>query len=282
MAKPKYNVPDGFKRCSHGDNCVHPMGCIQPADSEHFGTDKRASDGWKSACRLCCNADLRRYYSKYPEKRSEYDRRFYMSHSLEIRQRTSNYYRLNRDAMLHWQHEYRLIHAERYRVTKKLYREAHKAEARKYNSDWRIRNHDRLKKSSSQYYLRNLTSSRVRRARRRARRRELPDTLSSSDWLRALGYFGGCCAICGQATSERVTLAADHWIPLSDPRPDNPGTVPTNIVPLCHGRGGCNNRKFNRNPLEFLQTEFGAERAAEILARIEAYFAWVKSQADQS
>jgi hypothetical protein len=70
----------------------------------------------------------------------------------------------------------------------------------------------------------------------------------------------------------------DHWIALSDPRPDNPGTVPTNIVPLCHGIGGCNNRKSNRDPVEFLETEFGVRRARQILTRINAYFAWVKEQ----
>jgi hypothetical protein len=58
---------------------------------------------------------------------------------------------------------------------------------------------------------------------------------------------------------------------------DNPGTVPTNILPLCHGVRGCNNEKFNRNPAVWLVEKLGQEAAERKLAEIEAYFEYVKT-----
>ena len=258
MAKPKYNVPDGFKRCSRGDNCVHSMGCVQPADSEHFSPNRSCKDGFHHACRSCKAIADQVFNSSHPERRRAIRRRHYLNH------------------------------AEFNRARSRAYNRAHRPARVEYNRAYRRSNPDKVKQFNLNQVVRRSADPRYPHFRRvyeqlrQARKRGLPELFFVSDWLRALGYFGGCCAICGRATSEGVILAADHWIPLADSRPDNPGTVPTNIVPLCHGVGGCNNRKGSRDPIEFLQTEFGTERAAEILYRIEAYFAWVKSQADQS
>ena len=65
----------------------------------------------------------------------------------------------------------------------------------------------------------------------------------------------------------------DHWIPASDPSPDNPGTVPTNIIPLCHGIDSCNQSKSNKSAATWLTERYGPRKAAVILTRIEGYFA---------
>lgn len=109
-----------------------------------------------------------------------------------------------------------------------------------------------------------------------ARKRSLPIAFSSSDWDAALDYWGHQCAVCGRPRGLWHTLAQDHWIPLSDPR--CPGTVPTNILPLCHGEGGCNNSKGNKDPVRWLEERLGRRRAAQKLAEIQAYFAWVAAR----
>ena len=68
------------------------------------------------------------------------------------------------------------------------------------------------------------------------------------------------------------TAAADHWIPLTYEGKDNPGTVATNVLPACHGVGGCNNKKHNAMPVEWLEKEYGKRKAHQILDRIEKYF----------
>lgn len=112
--------------------------------------------------------------------------------------------------------------------------------------------------------------------RRKALKRALPAAFTAADWQRAVDYFNGCCAVCGRPSGLWHTLAADHWIPLSDPRPDNPGTVPWNIVPLCHGADGCNNSKHDYDAQEWLTKKLGAKKAKAKAKEIQAYLDSVK------
>ncbi len=105
--------------------------------------------------------------------------------------------------------------------------------------------------------------------KRMARKRNLPDMFTDADWQRALEYFGGCCAICGRPAGLWHTIAMDHWIPLS--AHDCPGTVASNIIPLCHGIDGCNNSKGNRNPVTWLTAKLGKTKAGRKLVEISAY-----------
>lgn len=108
------------------------------------------------------------------------------------------------------------------------------------------------------------------------RKRQLLNHFTAKDWDRCLTYWNYQCAICGRPRGLWHTLAQDHWIPLT--HPECPGTVPHNILPLCHGEGGCNNSKGKKLPLVWLQEKLGKRRAAKKLAEIQAYFTWVESQ----
>jgi hypothetical protein len=130
--------------------------------------------------------------------------------------------------------------------------------------------------------IRNTGRDRAKEAlnvvRRRARKRNLPDHFTRQDWQRCLEYFNHCCAICGRQLKDLFgthTAAADHWVPLTSP--DCPGTVPTNIVPMCHGIGGCNPSKAANNAEQWLIKRFGKRKAKKKLAEIEAYFEWLKT-----
>jgi hypothetical protein len=106
---------------------------------------------------------------------------------------------------------------------------------------------------------------------RRARKSDLPCNFSEADWRNTTTYFDGCCAVCGRPPGLWHTIAMDHWVPLS--APDCPGTIPANMIPLCHGIDGCNNSKHNKTPHKWLVSKFGKRKAAAILRRIEGYFA---------
>jgi hypothetical protein len=120
------------------------------------------------------------------------------------------------------------------------------------------------------------------RNQRKARETELPSNLTEQDWFDALEYFGYRCAVCECETDENIVLAMDHWIPISDQREDNPGTVPENIVPLCHGLEGCNVSKGARDAFAWLVWKFGEEFAMQKLAEIEAYFQHVRERRSNS
>jgi hypothetical protein len=117
---------------------------------------------------------------------------------------------------------------------------------------------------------------RVYQSARRALVRSLPATFTAEDERFMHQYWGFSCAACGNQEGFQWTLALDHWIAIT--APDCPGTVATNIVPLCHGSGGCNNSKHNRDAQEWLIERFGARKARTIAKHIAAYFAIVKAR----
>ena len=116
--------------------------------------------------------------------------------------------------------------------------------------------------------------------KRRAKELSLPDTFTKADWFNALEYFHNCCAVCGKQLNSLLgthKAAMDHWIPIVSPK--CPGTIPENIIPLCHGQDGCNNSKHSSEPFEWLQKKFGKRKAKTIMNNISNYFESLKLKA---
>ena len=153
---------------------------------------------------------------------------------------------------------------ERRKVYDRQYR--HRPENKKRKSEL-----SRQRPKSENYIIKDA----IYRQNRKARKSSLPNTLTHVQWQHALNYFNGCCAVCGRQMNDmfgEFTAAMDHWIPLSYKGDDNPGTVAGNIVPLCHGVGGCNNSKHATNPEAWLKREFSTRKASQIMRRIQDYF----------
>lgn len=158
-------------------------------------------------------------------------------------------------------HDYRIENIEhirqQHRIYNREYQAAHPTDT-EYMRRWQAENRSRL-----HVYFQNY----------RARKRSLLNDFSLEQRNYALSYFGDCCAVCGRPFYDLFgerTLALDHWIPISSD--ECPGTTVTNMIPLCHGIGGCNSRKHARDPKEWLVLEFGEYRARKIMARIKTYF----------
>ena len=101
----------------------------------------------------------------------------------------------------------------------------------------------------------------INQTRRLARKRELPNTLTSEQWEDCLVYWEHKCANC--ATTEMIET--DHWIPISYKGVDNPGTVAGNIIPLCVN---CNRSKRIKLPKEWASNE--------LIEQVKEYFNHVK------
>jgi hypothetical protein len=170
-----------------------------------------------------------------------------------------------------------------YRATPKR-----KAYMRAHNREYRAT--PERKAYMREYMYEYLTTSqgkdviRAKNHRRRAAERNLPNNWTPADMTYALDYFGGCCAYCGRPLNGIFHMMAfDHYIAVNDKRADNPGTVPTNMLPACHARKdapagtpACNNGKHNKPPEVWLVERFGKRKAATIIARIEAFFETVR------
>lgn len=328
-----------MKRCTGGEQCVHPDGCWQPATPEYFHRTKRTADGLTQRCRACRNAATRRWNTENRDKVRETKRRYYAETPDKVREAQRRWQAANPEKVKEIQRRHQAKpetkeyqrrwhqenghtperkardaeNARKYRAARKddpEFQEHRREWSRAYYRDVLSRNPNRKeqqresrqrpenKRRDAEYqreyrrgekYRVYITEYEQRPNVRRRRHaqwikretlvRSLPYDFTPDMWQRALDYFNGVCPACGRQfvdLFDERTAHADHWIPLSSP--DCPGTVPTNIIPLCGGIDGCNQSKGYKDPIEWLTWKFGKRRAREILKRIEAYFEWVKAQ----
>lgn len=111
---------------------------------------------------------------------------------------------------------------------------------------------------------------------RRARVKGLPSTFTEEEQHFCRAYFHYACAICGKEEGFQWTLVMDHWIPINSA--NCPGTVSTNMIPLCNGVSGCNTSKQDTPAEHWLIRRFGKHKASAILRKIDAYFAAVRER----
>jgi hypothetical protein len=141
-----------------------------------------------------------------------------------------------------------------------LYRKQHYPEQRKRTDEWVSKNRDRVNAGIN---------------KRRALKAMLPYDLPLGKEFEIISRFDGRCAICGRAESKGRRIVLDHWIAIKAKVVNNPGTVESNLVPICHGITGCNNSKSNQLPLNWLKKKFGDEGEL-IYDRIEKYLKAVR------
>lgn len=258
-----------LKRCSR---------CNQEKPRSEFYKSRASKDGLGSYCSMCARtkkkewaqdnaAHVREYKREHLKNNQEQagkardrHRRWKDANQEAVKRKDRAYYSQNRDEI---NQKRRIKYANapievRRAASKQAYQRQDKDRRREQNRIWRTKNTDRV----SSYMLASTH-------RRLARKRNLPDTFTASDWRFVLDAFDGCCAVCGRQPGLWHTLAADHWIPLSSP--DCPGTVAWNIVPLCHGVGGCNNSKGDKAAADWLIDALGKRKGRAILRKIEAF-----------
>lgn len=248
-----------------------------PRTAKFFCRKKENRDGLASKCKGCAN----QYFSQWRQKNLERDRQrkqAYVGRNPEkVKESKLEWFEKHPD----YKQEYALRHREQYREGHhRRYLEQRDQRLKKGKENYR-RNRQRKLIYARNYRQNNPSDPRKQAVithRRLARKKGLPDNFRYKDWVRALNYFDNCCAICGRSRGLWHTLAMDHWVPLSDP--NCPGTVPENIVPLCHGLDGCNNSKGKQSPEIWLKERFGETKARKVLAKIQAYFSWVKDESN--
>lgn len=231
-----------LKRCSK-------CGVEKPATSEYFYSRTDYQGKLRSACIACTRAIGKDYDQRTPRNRRAQQMLYYHENREVYRERDRLRYLNNKQSEL-----------ERNR----LYHKRNKATISARHRSYRQSNPELIKSYYHNY---------------RARRLSLPADLTASDIHFATDYWNNRCCICGRQFKDLFgehTLAFDHWIPLSNP--DSLGTVPHNMLPMCHGVGGCNNSKGAKDPLEWLTDKLGKRKAKQKLKEIEAYFDLVRRE----
>ncbi len=265
LATGGFAIMEQMKRCGKGDKCVHPDGPDLPINE--FYKDKTRRDGLEYRCKACAQLYFKAYQQtpRYKEHYQTYNRSAASKTSRDTYEQTPK-------------------RKEQHRV----YRLTHKSQAYRKGDQKKYKQAPKNKAYMKEYLKRYRQTQNGRMnailgwQRRRSRELNLPTNFTNKDWERCLEYWDNRCAVCGrQATYTQdlfgsYCLAADHWIPMSSP--ECPGTIPANIVPLCHGMDGCNNHKSNHEPHTWLVNTFEARKATTIEKRIQRYFSWLKDK----
>lgn len=233
-----------------------------PATLEYFKPDKKKRNGWFSWCRTCCNADSKRRYHADIDVHRQRSLEWRNANIERAREITREYHRTHKEEDWEQARRWHAAHPDYHREQANLYYWRHRDRHLAYNKE-------RYRKHPEKFRLYSVL--------RKSRVRNMPTAFTRKDWRYALAYFDNRCAVCGRSEDMWTKLAADHWIPVTSPH--CPGTIPTNIVPLCHAMPGvpagvpcCNQSKFNHEPLDWLQKRFGKREAERIAKRVQEYF----------
>lgn len=301
----------GLKECSRLDKCVHPKGAIQPMTNEHFDKSKTRKDGFEYVCRACRKEDYAQKHPLTPYKNRLIEIAELADKGLkrctkceQIKPMTNEYFNKSSDRKDGLQAYCKVCKSDLYQDKREhynqlsylwtkrnrekrldiqaRYRNRNREELRKKGRAYSKANRQKHKERSRQWRQNNPDKARLTKHRRRTRERSLPYTFTLDQQERMFNYFDHSCAVCGIPQDMFTPLELDHWIPLNSD--DCPGTVATNMIPLCGNRHGfanltgCNPSKSDKHPLDWLIDTHGNRKGRAIYDRIQAYFAWVLEQ----
>lgn len=288
--------PEGHKRCGVCNRCL-------PVTDGYFPRNRH--NGFTKHCHECIGHARqrdRRYRARNPEAARAQEREHYRKNRQHILARRRRHYAATIEHQRRYRRDYNANNPERMSAARRRSYAKHRDKRRKEQRErywkqperhiqvsrawkaanpdkvaatrrrWQIKNQEHVRERARRYSQLHPEKARANARRRRSLARSLPDTLSHAVWLRLMAYWGDKCAVCGRPAGLWHHITQDHWIPMADT--SCPGTVPSNIVPLCHGVGGCNNSKNDRPADLWLLGRLGKTKGRRKLREITQYLAW--------
>lgn len=199
-----------------------------PATLEYFGPAKKGRFGLEAVCRPCRREQQRLRRLDNVESARMRERQYYANHPEKFRQ--ANYRWRNKNPE-------RSKAINRKWAAKNKNQNRDRAKQLEYGRRWR-REYPAKKAEQNRRWRTLHPEAAIRHNNnRRARKNNLPATLTRSEWQETLRYFDYRCAYC----SRRRKLEQEHVIPVSQGGP----YTQDNIVPSCRT---CNSRKGPRTP----------------------------------
>ena len=203
------------------------------------------------------------YYIKNKEKMSKKANLYYVKHKEEIKRKVKNWKKDNPEKVRKWRElnrAYLLKYNEEYhkdnrkkvlKRQRKFYQDNHK-KMLEYFKQWRKNNSEYIKKwryDNKEYHnvyqikWRKTEKGKANQQRgstkRRAKIKDIINTLTSQEWLDILEKYNYRCAYCGVEFNCELLPEKDHVIPISK----GGHNVKENVVPACRS---CNAKKYNK------------------------------------
>jgi len=229
-------IPEGYKRCSRLDDCIHPDGPILPL-SEFF-KDKTHRDGKSSACKSCTYL----YHVRNREKVATVQRAYYERNAESERARARRRYATVakvREDKKRW----RMANIEKQRQANREYYWRNRETRRENNARWAERNAERRKEYNRLYLKNNPERFREYSQRRRSRKQLAPGDHTKEDVALIYQRQKGRCWWC--LCELNGAYHVDHRIPISRGGSNDA----SNLVVSCPK---CNLSKRDKLPHEWI------------------------------
>lgn len=196
-----------------------------PETSEYFAV-RTGGVQLTTQCKKCIAVHYKEYRHKNKSKVADYWKVYRQKNKEAIATIRKRSYELNKEHAADWSREYFIKNKEKMSIGRKAYRQNNKELIVKHAET------------------------------RRARKNNLPATLTSEQWGSIKNYFDNKCAYCG----AEVTLTQDHLVALIR----GGGYTAENIIPAC---GHCNSSKNTQHFEDWYrkQSFYDADREQKIL-----------------
>lgn len=158
-------------------------------------------------------------------------------------------------------------HGERYRAKLAAKYKVDPEPVKEKTRAWAKRNPERRRETCRAWVKANPLRAKTHWKNRKARKRNMPCTWKVEQAEQAMKFFQNSCAACSTPFGLLVKAHWDHWIPLIEP--GCPGTVASNMIPLC---AKCNLEKNDVQAVAWLRRTF-PQTWRTINDRIEKYLA---------
>lgn len=261
-------------------------GCKVRQHLPGYHRDSKNPSGYRARCKVCCAEKASSHYQAHKHIRKKQTRAYALAHpeaQNASKQRSAIKHREKTNAKC--RQRYR-ENPEKSATYSRERRQTHRVTVLKIERDRRQKNALRLRITRKRSRDRHPGIYRQAEARRRAREKGLPATFTHLDEMFANQYWQYGCAVCGRENGFWHVIALDHWIPIVHPL--CPGTVPGNMVPLCHAKKGappeqrgCNQSKSSNDPLVWLQTMMTPRAAQKKLKAIHTFLAEAQQASEQ-
>lgn len=228
-----------------------------PLTEEYFQRRKKGSkDGFRNDCKECKRRADHRYYESHKEIHSEKGRQYRIRNEESIRKYRKDYAIEHRDKIRENKKRYREENADSIKEKNKQYRLKNKDQQTAYMEQWNAKNKEHKSQYNKQYYKNNPERRKIQKQTRRAKKQELPATLTKEQWRIIKLHFHDRCCYCG----KELLLEQDHFIPLSK----NGVYTHNNIVSACRS---CNRSKSNKDFFDWYpkQKFYSKKREQKIL-----------------
>ncbi len=208
------------RKCSH---------CNEWKPLSEFYICKSRWDGVNHDCKLCNFIAGQKFRATNSEERLAKRRKKYVE---EIK---------DKPEQKAYVKEYSETHKEEIRKRSKAYKEAHREEIRQKAKEYHECNKVTITEKARLYRQteRGKEVGRIHTIRRRSRKKELPDTLTVSEWKVILQSQNNYCAGCATEFTGLIPPQMDHIIPITK----GGSTTKENVQALCEH---CNMSKGNR------------------------------------